>query len=99
MRIARERKNVIKEMQKNGYFKLAFHGTTEQGQKVTGQVTGDADPGYGSTAKQISEVALGLVRSRNADKKPGGFWTPGSCLGLQLVEPLTEHAGLTFAAE
>jgi saccharopine dehydrogenase (NAD+, L-glutamate forming) len=71
----------------------------KSGQKVTGQVTGDADPGYGSTAKQISEVALGLVRSRNADKKPGGFWTPGSCLGLQLVEPLTEHAGLTFAAE
>jgi short subunit dehydrogenase-like uncharacterized protein len=86
------------QMQESGYFKLEFHGLTQEGHNVTCRVTGDADPGYGSTAKQISEVALGLIRTRGSDAKAGGFWTPGSCLGLQLVEPLVEHAGLTFDA-
>ncbi len=87
------------EMQEKGYFKLAFYGETQQGQKVTGQVTGDSDPGYGSTAKQISEMALGLVGTHDSERKSeGGFWTPASCLGLQLIEPLVEHAGLKFDA-
>jgi short subunit dehydrogenase-like uncharacterized protein len=84
-----------REVRESGDFKLWFYGETCQGQKVTCRVTGDADPGYGSTAKQISEVALGLVALTD---KEGGFWTPASCLGLEIVDPLTQYAGLTFEA-
>ncbi len=81
----------------SGHFKLLFHGTARDGQKVVAKVTGDADPGYGSTAKQISEVAIGLARL-SPDTRSGGFWTPAACLGESLFEPLQEHAGLTFEA-
>lgn len=63
-----------RESRESGYFEFSFHGLTHSGQKASCRVMGDADPGYGSTSKQLSEVAL----------------------GLQLLEPLTEHAGLTF---
>ena len=82
------------EQRVNGHFELHFNALTRDGQKALCRVTGDADPGYGSTAKQISEVALGLLESEGV----GGFQTPASSLGLSLIEPLIEHAGLTFEA-
>ena len=85
-----------RETRENGYFNLLFNGETRDGRRVSCRVSGDADPGYGSTAKQISEVAIGLARSLPLKEKPGGFWTPGSSLGLKLREPLQEYAGLTF---
>ncbi len=83
-----------REQQLNGRFELHFNGLTRNGRKALCRVTGDADPGYGSTAKQISEVALKLVETEGS----GGFQTPASSLGLDLIEPLVEHAGLTFEA-
>ncbi|MCA9775381.1 MAG: saccharopine dehydrogenase NADP-binding domain-containing protein [Candidatus Eremiobacteraeota bacterium] len=83
-----------REQREKGRFELHFNGLTRNGAKALCRVTGDADPGYGSTAKQISEVALGLLGSEGA----AGFSTPASSLGLKLVEPLIEHAGLTFEA-
>ncbi len=85
-----------RKTREQGYFALLFCGETRAGRMVTCRVTGDADPGYGSTAKQISEVAIGLSRSLPLSEKAGGFWTPASSLGLKLRGPLTQHAGLKF---
>jgi short subunit dehydrogenase-like uncharacterized protein len=71
-----------------------FVGTAVDGRTFKARVTGDRDPGYGSTAKMISEAAICL--SELGDDVAGGFWTPASALGLPLIERLREHAGLTF---
>jgi len=86
------------EAQQSGFFELHFHGRTRNKRVVGARVTGDSDPGYGSTAKQISEVALELARTFPEERNWGGFRTPASSLGLSLIKPLTEHAGLTFEA-
>ena len=55
-------------------------------------MTGDRDPGYGSTSKILAESALALLDS----DAEGGFWTPATALNDDLIERLVEHAGLTF---
>lgn len=88
------------EAQENGYFEFRFWGTTDAGERVTAKVTGDRDPGYGSTAKMLGEAAacLALDVPGRSEQPEGGFWTPASLLGDQLVRRLIDHAGLTFAA-
>lgn len=83
------------EAQRNGFFDLRFYGSTEPGATITTRVTGDRDPGYGSTAKMISEAALMLLDVDPANT-PGGFWTPSTAFGQALEDRLVEHAGLTF---
>ena len=56
-------------------------------------VTGDRDPGYGSTSKMIAEAALCLVQDVQGD---GGIWTPGALMGATLRDRLVAKAGLTF---
>jgi short subunit dehydrogenase-like uncharacterized protein len=56
-------------------------------------VTGDRDPGYGSTSK--IESALCLVRDVQGE---GGIWTPGALMGPALRKRLKECAGVTFSA-
>ena len=58
------------------------------------KVTGDRDPGYGSTGKMMGEAAACLAL--DVGDKPGGFWTPATIFGDRLIERLTQHAGLTF---
>ncbi|MDX1620737.1 MAG: saccharopine dehydrogenase NADP-binding domain-containing protein [Nitriliruptorales bacterium] len=86
------------EAQRKGFFDFRFWGTTGSGERLTAKVTGDRDPGYGSTAKMLGEAAacLALDVSDRGERPPGGFWTPASLLGSQLVERLEGHAGLTF---
>jgi short subunit dehydrogenase-like uncharacterized protein len=83
------------EEQLNGEFDLRFRGQTEQGEVVKVKVTGDRDPGYGSTAKMISQAAMCLAFDID-HQTPGGFWTPATLLGDTLIERLQTHAGLTF---
>jgi short subunit dehydrogenase-like uncharacterized protein len=80
------------EAQENGYFDIRFHGTTDAGDDIMVKVTGDRDPGYGSTAKMLCEAATTLMDS----EATGGFWTPATALGDAFIESLVEHAGLTF---
>ncbi len=47
--------------QKKGFFDLRFAGQTKSGRLIITKVTGDRDPGYGSTAKMLSEAALCLA--------------------------------------
>lgn len=80
------------EAQENGYYDLRLHGTTDAGEEIMVKVTGDRDPGYGSTAKILAEAAMTLSES----EATGGFWTPATALGDAFIEALVDRAGLTF---
>ena len=84
------------EQQKNGMYDLRFHGTTASGNKLITKVTGDRDPGYGSTAKMLGEAAVCLVHDIARTDVAGGFWTPATALGDALLARLQQHAGLRF---
>lgn len=81
--------------QRAGSFDLRLYGRTAEGEQIVTKVTGDCDPGYGSTAKMLAESALSLLELDH-DQVGGGFWTPSTAFGDGLIERLTEHAGLTF---
>ncbi|MFN3452919.1 MAG: saccharopine dehydrogenase family protein, partial [Sphingorhabdus sp.] len=81
--------------QLQGGFDIVFLGTTVKGETIRCRVTGDRDPGYGSTAKMLSQAAACLAKDV-PDDVAGGFWTPATILGDKLVDRLVAHAGLTF---
>lgn len=82
-----------------GYFDLRFHAAhpSDPALALRAKVTGDRDPGYGSTSKMLGESAVCLAR----DELPagGGFWTPAAVMGDALLPRLIERAGLTFELE
>ncbi len=84
-----------REEREKGFYDILFLGELPDGGRVEAVVTGDRDPGYGSTSKMIAESALCLVRDVQGE---GGTWTPGSLMGPALRKRLTERAGLTFSA-
>ncbi len=84
------------EAQENGYFDIRFYGTTDDGQKIAAKVTGDRDPGYGSTAKMLGESALCLLRDVDRSTTGGGIFTPAYAMGDALISRLVKNAGLTF---
>jgi short subunit dehydrogenase-like uncharacterized protein len=74
-----------------------FVGFAPDGRRIKAAVTGDRDPGYGSTSKMIAECAICL--RRDTPDVPGGIWTPGVAMKNALIERLVDHAGLTFKVE
>ena len=84
------------EAQQKGFFDLRFHGSTADGRSLRAKVTGDRDPGYGSTAKMLGQAAACLAQDVGKEDKPGGFWTPATIFGDRLIERLQGDAGLTF---
>ncbi|HEX5277018.1 MAG TPA: saccharopine dehydrogenase NADP-binding domain-containing protein [Fluviicoccus sp.] len=84
------------EEQEKGGYDFRFFGRTANGQKIVVKVTGDRDPGYGSTAKMLGEAAVCLALETDKAKVGGGFWTPATAFGDKLVKRLVDHAGLTF---
>ncbi|MEM1242448.1 MAG: saccharopine dehydrogenase NADP-binding domain-containing protein [Cyanobacteria bacterium P01_H01_bin.26] len=82
--------------QEQGFYDLRFWGTTAEGQTIQVKVTGDRDPGYGSTAKILGQAGLCLAMDFPPSAKAGGFWTPASMFGDVLIERLVKAAGLTF---
>lgn len=84
------------EAQANGFYDFRFVGETAEGDKLRTKVTGDRDPGYGSTAKLLGEAVVCLATETARNEVPGGFWTPATALGDRLLERLTRHAGMTF---
>lgn len=83
------------EAQERGSFELRLFGTTADGQTIRTRVTGDRDPGYGGTARMLAEAAVALVEL-DPDRVEGGFWTPASAFGDDLVDRLEAHAGIRF---
>jgi short subunit dehydrogenase-like uncharacterized protein len=86
-----------KEERENGLFDLLYVAIAPDGRMVRAGVTGDRDPGYGSTSKMISECAICMLRE--ATDVAAGFWTPGAAMQHKLIKRLVDHAGLTFAVE
>jgi short subunit dehydrogenase-like uncharacterized protein len=84
------------DAQEKGFYDLRFYGKTDSGQEIRCKVTGDQDPGYGSTAKMLGQAAACLVQDISKKDVPGGFWTPASIFGTKLITRLENHAGLTF---
>jgi short subunit dehydrogenase-like uncharacterized protein len=84
------------EAQRKGFFDIRFHGTTADGSILRAKVTGDRDPGYGSTGKMLGQAGACLAQDVGKDDRPGGFWTPATIFGERLVERLRADAGLTF---
>jgi short subunit dehydrogenase-like uncharacterized protein len=83
-----------KESRDAGGYELLLIGSHAGGGEIRARVTGDKDPGYGSTSKIIAEAALCLIDDR-ADI-PGGVWTPAAALGDILIPRLVARAGMTF---
>ena len=82
-----------REQREAGYFVVRLVGKTADGRELRGRVEGVNDPGYGETAKMLSESALCLAR--DGVEAPGGIRTPASTMGMTLVERL-RGAGMTF---
>ena len=84
------------KQQLNGFYDIRLFGVTASGQGLTAKVTGDRDPGYGSTAKMLGEAAVCLALEVSKEDKAGGFWTPSTVFGNKLIHRLTQYAGLSF---
>ncbi|MFT4807846.1 MAG: short subunit dehydrogenase-like uncharacterized protein [Glaciecola sp.] len=84
------------DAQEKGFYDLRFFGKTDSGKEIRCKVTGDQDPGYGSTAKMLGQAATCLVQDVSKKNVSGGFWTPASIFGTKLITRLENHAGLTF---
>ena len=76
-----------------------FVGDATDGTRIIAGVTGDKDPGYGSTSKMIAEAALCLVKGVSREDTPGGVYTPAPAMGGALIDRLVANAGLTFKIE
>jgi short subunit dehydrogenase-like uncharacterized protein len=87
------------EAQRNGLFDLRFLGITADGRRLRARVTGDRDPGYGSTGKMLGQAAACLALDIDKAAKAGGFWTPAAIFGDRLIARLTARSGLTFETE
>lgn len=86
------------EQQRTGGWELHFHGRTAAAQVIRTRVSGERDPGYGSTARMLAEAAASLVKDVPVDRRrqPGGFWTPATLLGDALLARLQQHAAVRF---
>jgi short subunit dehydrogenase-like uncharacterized protein len=83
-----------KEEREAGGYDVLMIGSHVDGGELRIRVTGDKDPGYGSTSKIITEAALCLLEE--CSETAGGVWTPAAAIGEKLFPRLIERAGLTF---
>jgi short subunit dehydrogenase-like uncharacterized protein len=83
-----------RKMQKEGFFNLMQLGVLPDGSIVRGKISGDQDPGYGSTSKMLSECAVCLAKDELS--AGGGVWTPAAVMAEPLIDRLRQNAGLEF---
>ena len=82
-----------KESREQGNYDVLFFADLDGG-SIGARVTGDMDPGYGSTSKMIAESALCLIQ--DCSDLAGGIYTPAPSMGEKLIDRLIKKAGLTF---
>ena len=82
------------EQQKNGFFDLRQFGTLPDGTVLKTRITGDRDPGYGSTSKMLGECGVCLAIDDLSSE--GGVLTPASAMADALIKRLESNAGLRF---
>ena len=85
-----------KESRENGNYDVLFCADLDDA-TIKVSVSGDMDPGYGSTSKMITESAVCLVK--DCKDLAGGIYTPAASMGKKLIERLESNAGLTFKVE
>ena len=78
----------------NGYYSMRFYIRYNDKSRALVRVTGDRDPGYGSTSKMLAESAICL--SKDSLKDTYGIITPSIAMGDQILDRLQAKAGLTF---
>lgn len=83
-----------KEEREAGHYDILYVGLGANGERLDVAVTGDKDPGYGSTSKMLAESAICLIN--DCADTPGGIWTTAPAMGNKLVQRLVANAGLTF---
>jgi short subunit dehydrogenase-like uncharacterized protein len=79
----------------SGFFEMTIVARTESGRRLRGTIRGTRDPGYGETAKMLSETALCLSKDIPRLAPRYGVLTPATAMGMRLVERL-RSAGMTF---
>ncbi len=82
------------EERARGRFSVRLHGRSTR-RRVRVQVAG-GDPGYGETAKMLSETGLCLAFEREHLGPDTGFVTPAAAMGMPLKERLAA-AGIEFS--
>jgi short subunit dehydrogenase-like uncharacterized protein len=86
-----------KQEQLSGMFDMRFYATLDNGEKAEVRVKGDRDPGYGSTAKMLTQAALCIAN--DIPDVQGGFWTPAAALNDALTARLAQHAGVIITLQ
>ncbi|WP_278315196.1 saccharopine dehydrogenase family protein [Lolliginicoccus levis] len=88
------------EAQEAGRYDIRFIGKNDNGETLRVKVTGEGDPGYGSSSKILGQAvaSLALDHAKNGTKtgRPGGSWTPATMFDERFIERLTRHAGMRF---
>jgi len=84
------------QAQKKGFYDLRLFGRTAKGQSLRVKVTGQGDPGYGSTSKILGQAAACLALDIAKKDLRGGFWTPATAFGDTLLDRLEKSADLEF---
>ncbi len=88
------------EEQLNGFFDMRVVAYENDVDKLAVKVTGDRDPGYGSTAKMLGQAGLSLLQDYHADSaklgNQGGFWTPASMFDQRYIDRLRQFAGVNI---
>ena len=83
-----------KDARESGFFDLRQFGRMADGTLLKTRITGDRDPGYGSTSKMLSECAICLAQDE--PEANGGVLTPAAAMGEPLLRRLEANAGLSF---
>ncbi|MEO6418155.1 MAG: saccharopine dehydrogenase NADP-binding domain-containing protein [Polyangiaceae bacterium] len=85
-----------KEARDNGFFVIRFLAETEADGgapiRISARVEGKSDPGYGETAKMLSQSALCLALDEDVLPAGGGVLTPATSMGMILVDRLRAAA-------
>ena len=88
-----------KEAREAGYFdvRLLARHPQDESKNLRAKVTGDRDPGYGSTSKMLAESAVCLAHDDLTSRS--GILTPAAAMGEALLLRLQKSAGLDFSIE
>ena len=84
-----------KKQRENGFFSLKFFFGNNR-HKYLAKVTGDMDPGYGSTSKMLAECAICLALDDTLNENYGVI-TPSVAFEENILERLQNNAGLEFS--
>jgi short subunit dehydrogenase-like uncharacterized protein len=84
-----------KKKREKGFWVFDIIGKWEDGKQLEIRISGDRDPGYGSTAKMLGESAVCLAKSEGPEAF--GVLPPSVAMGKPLLERLQRNAGVKIS--